>query len=77
MNKLIENELVFLIFVVKNDGLDYLELVIFDLFFSGEIGERDVIYVFNICYIVLLEKVFLLFEEVIVGIDVGMFVDFV
>lgn len=48
----------FVLMLVKDDlGVDCLEDVIFILFFSGKLELVDLMYVSNVCYIVLFKKV--------------------
>ncbi|MGM0109691.1 tRNA uridine-5-carboxymethylaminomethyl(34) synthesis GTPase MnmE [Enterococcus sp. AZ172] len=74
---LIEDEPVFAVSVANNEGLDRLETAISELFFGGQIGERDATYVSNTRHIALLEKAAISLQEVIAGIDAGMPVDLV
>ncbi|MGX7173577.1 tRNA uridine-5-carboxymethylaminomethyl(34) synthesis GTPase MnmE [Enterococcus ratti] len=71
------DEPVFAVSVVQNEGLDQLEKAIADLFFGGQTGEKDATYVSNTRHIALLEKALLSLEEVISGIEAGMPVDLV
>lgn len=63
--------------VLTNAGLDQLEEKIAQLFFGGQIGEKDATYVSNTRHIALLEQSEAALEEVINGITLGMPVDLV
>lgn len=68
---------IFTVSVLKNEGLQQLESAIADLFFGGEVGEKDATYVSNTRHIALLEKAEQSLGEVISGIELGMPVDLV
>ncbi|MFV0560380.1 MAG: tRNA uridine-5-carboxymethylaminomethyl(34) synthesis GTPase MnmE [Enterococcus sp.] len=72
-----DEEPVFPISVVNNDGLDKLEQAIADLFFGGQTGEKDATYVSNTRHIALLDQSQLALMDVIRGIQAGMPVDLV
>lgn len=73
----LEDEPVFAVSVVKNDGLDKLEEAIANLFFGGQTGEKDATYVSNTRHIALLEQASISLGEVVNGIEAGMPVDLV
>ncbi|MFV0558897.1 MAG: tRNA uridine-5-carboxymethylaminomethyl(34) synthesis GTPase MnmE [Enterococcus sp.] len=71
------NAPVFPVSVLKNAGLDQLEMAIAELFFSGQTGEKDASYVSNTRHIALLERAQQSLAEVIQGIELGLPVDLV
>ncbi|MGM0122666.1 tRNA modification GTPase MnmE [Enterococcus sp. AZ194] len=73
----LDEEPIFAVSVVENDGLDKLEEAIAQLFFGGQTGEKDATYVSNTRHIALLEKASISLGEVVNGIEAGMPVDLV
>lgn len=73
----LENEAVFAVSVLENDGLDQLEEAIAELFFGGKTVEKDATYVSNTRHIALLEKAQISLQDVQNGIAAGMPVDLV
>ncbi|MGX7031250.1 tRNA uridine-5-carboxymethylaminomethyl(34) synthesis GTPase MnmE [Vagococcus zengguangii] len=63
--------------VLGSQGVDELEDKIADLFFDGNVQEKDATYVSNIRHIGLLEQVELALDEVVNGIEMEMPVDLV
>ncbi|MDH6364360.1 tRNA modification GTPase [Enterococcus sp. PF1-24] len=63
--------------VLQNQGLEQLETAIAELFFGGQIGEKDATYVSNSRHIALLEKAQQALGEVVNGIEAGLPVDLV
>lgn len=63
--------------VLENENIDKIEECINDIFFDN-VGmvEYDVIYLLNVCYILLIEKVVDSLKVVNEGLELGMFVDF-
>ncbi|MHC5250042.1 tRNA uridine-5-carboxymethylaminomethyl(34) synthesis GTPase MnmE [Enterococcus sp. LJL90] len=68
---------IFPVSVLNNEGLAPLEEAIADLFFGGNVGEKDATYVSNTRHIALLDRANQSLTEVISGIEAGMPVDLV